>query len=71
MLVDNSGGSGIAADSLGDTPTTVALGTDVTHMHPAASGSAVWEGSLRDFRYFVSNVARLDQGVYLNCGAPA
>lgn len=47
----------------------VALGTDVTHMHPAASGSAVGEGSLRDFRYFVSSVARLDQGVYLNCGS--
>ena len=47
----------------------VALGTDVIHMHPAASGSALGEGSLRDFRYFVSNVARLDHGVYLNCGS--
>src|SRR5262249_3906568 len=27
------------------------------------------EGSLRDFRYFVSNVARLERGVYLNCGS--
>ena len=26
-------------------------------------------GSLRDFRYFVSNVARLERGVYLNCGS--
>ena len=38
-------------------------------MHPAASGAALGEGSLRDFRYFVSNVARLDGGVYLNCGS--
>lgn len=47
----------------------VALGTDITHMHPAASGAAIGEGSLRDFRYFVSNVARLEHGVYLNCGS--
>ena len=47
----------------------VAVGTDVIHMHPAASGAALGEGSLRDFRYFVSNVARLAGGVYLNCGS--
>jgi hypothetical protein len=47
----------------------VALGTDVIHMHPDASGSAIGDTSLRDFRYFVSNVAKLDRGVYLNCGS--
>jgi hypothetical protein len=47
----------------------VAIGTDIIHMHPAASGQALGEGSLRDFRYFVSNVARLEHGVYLNCGS--
>src|SRR5262245_42939696 len=47
----------------------VAIGTDITHMHPAASGSAIGEGSLRDFRYFVANVSRLENGVYLNCGS--
>ena len=47
----------------------VAVGTDIIHMHPDASGSAVGEGSLRDFRYFASNVARLAGGVYLNCGS--
>jgi hypothetical protein len=47
----------------------IAIGTDIIHMHPAASGAALGEGSLRDFRYFVSNVARLEQGVYLNCGS--
>src|SRR6185503_16007895 len=47
----------------------VAIGTDIIHMHPSASGAAIGEGSLRDFKYFVSNVARLERGVYLNCGS--
>jgi hypothetical protein len=47
----------------------VAVGTDVTHMHPQASGAAIGDTSLRDFRYFASSVARLDRGVYLNCGS--
>jgi hypothetical protein len=47
----------------------VAVGTDIIHMHPAASGAAIGEGSLRDFRYLTSNVARLERGVYLNCGS--
>ncbi len=47
----------------------VALGTDIIHMHPDADGRSLGEGSLRDFRYFVSNVARLEHGVYLNCGS--
>lgn len=47
----------------------VALGTDIIHMHPLASGAAIGEGSLRDFRYLVSSVARLGHGVYLNCGS--
>ncbi len=54
-----------------DIPVTVhiGMGTDIIHMHPAASGSAQGEGSLRDFRYLVSNVGRLADGVYLNCGS--
>ena len=61
----------LAAAARLDIPVTVhvAIGTDITHMHPAASGAAIGEGSLRDFRYFVSNVARLERGVYLNCGS--
>jgi hypothetical protein len=47
----------------------VAIGTDIIHMHQDASGAAIGDGSLRDFRYFVSNVARLEKGVYLNCGS--
>ncbi len=59
-----------AAGRLG-VPVTVhvAIGTDIIHMHPAASGAALGEGSLRDFRYFTSNVAKLERGVYLNCGS--
>jgi hypothetical protein len=47
----------------------VAVGTDIIHMHPQASGAAIGDASLRDFRYFVSTVARLEGGVYLNCGS--
>ncbi len=47
----------------------VAIGTDIIHMHPAASGEAIGGTSLRDFRYFTSFVARLEAGVYLNCGS--
>lgn len=47
----------------------VALGTDIIHMHPQASGAAIGEASLRDFKYFVTCVSRLEGGVYLNCGS--
>jgi len=60
----------VAADRLGIPLTVhVAVGTDIIHMHPAAPGAAIGEGSLRDFRYFISNIARLERGVYLNCGS--
>lgn len=61
----------LAAAARLEIPVTVhvAIGTDIVHMHPAADGAAIGEGSLRDFRYFVSNVARLRGGVYLNCGS--
>lgn len=60
----------VAAHRLG-VPLTihVAVGTDIIHMHPAASGADIGETSLRDFRYFTSCVARLAGGVYLNCGS--
>jgi hypothetical protein len=47
----------------------VAIGTDILHMHPSTSGSAIGEASLRDFRYLAANVAKLERGVYLNCGS--
>jgi hypothetical protein len=61
----------LAAAARLEIPVTVhvAMGTDIIHMHPAASGAAIGEGSLRDFRYFVSSIARLERGVYLNCGS--
>ena len=54
-----------------DVPVTVhvAIGTDIVHMHPAASGAAIGATSLRDFQYFTSSVARLAGGVFLNCGS--
>ena len=61
----------LAAAARLEIPVTVhiGIGTDIIHMHPAASGAALGEGSLRDFRYLASNVGRLEQGVYLNCGS--
>lgn len=60
----------VAAHRLGIPMTVhVAIGTDVIHMHHAASGAAIGETSLRDFRFFTSCVARLRGGVYLNCGS--
>ena len=60
----------VAAHHLGIPLTVhVAVGTDIIHMHPAASGADIGETSLRDFRYFTACVARLTGGVYLNCGS--
>jgi hypothetical protein len=63
--------STVAAAARLEIPVTVhvGVGTDIIHMHPAASGAALGEGSLRDFRYLVSIVARLAHGVFLNCGS--
>ncbi len=47
----------------------VGIGTDIIHMHPLASGAALGEGSLRDFRYLTTAVSRLAGGVYVNCGS--
>jgi hypothetical protein len=60
----------VAAERLGIPLTVhVALGTDIIHMHTDASGAAIGDTSLRDFRYFTSSIARLQHGVYLNCGS--
>jgi hypothetical protein len=60
----------VAAHRLGIPVTVhVAIGTDIIHMHPDASGAAIGDTSLRDFRYFTSAVCRLSRGVYLNCGS--
>jgi hypothetical protein len=61
----------LAAASRHQVPVTVhvGVGTDIVHMHPAASGESIGAGSLRDFRYVTSFVARLEGGVFLNCGS--
>jgi hypothetical protein len=54
-----------------DIPATVhvAIGTDIIHMHPDADGSAIGEGSMRDFRLLASVISDLEGGVYLNLGS--
>jgi hypothetical protein len=47
----------------------VGIGADIIHMHRAADGSRIGEGSLRDFRLFASVVADLEGGVYINLGS--
>jgi hypothetical protein len=48
----------------------VAVGTDIIHAHPQASGSNMGEASYRDFRLFCSMARELDGGgVYLNVGS--
>jgi hypothetical protein len=47
----------------------VAIGTDIVHMHPSASGAAIGEASLNDFHRLAERVARLEGGVYLNAGS--
>jgi hypothetical protein len=47
----------------------VALGTDITHMHPSTSGAALGETSLADFRLLSERVGRLEGGAYLNIGS--
>jgi hypothetical protein len=49
---------------------TVAIGTDVNHMHPSFDGAAWGAASLRDFDTFVDEVADLDAGgVFLLAGS--
>ena len=53
-------------------PVTVhaAIGTDITHQHPAADGAAIGDTSLRDFRRLAGSVPALHEGgVVLNIGS--
>jgi hypothetical protein len=61
----------IAARRLG-IPLSVhaALGAEIIHQHPAASGAAIGDTSHRDFRRLAHSLARLDDGgVVLNLGS--
>lgn len=47
----------------------VAVGTDIIHIHPSASGAAIGATSHLDFRLFCAQVADLQGGAYLNIGS--
>jgi len=47
----------------------VAVGTDIIHIHPSASGEAIGATSHHDFRLFCAQVANLQGGAYLNIGS--
>jgi hypothetical protein len=47
----------------------VALGTDIVHMHPCASGTLTGEATLKDFRLACAMVADLAGGVWMNLGS--
>lgn len=48
----------------------VAIGTDIIHAHPKASGKALGETTYHDFRLFCTMAKELDSGgVYLNVGS--
>lgn len=67
----NGGMSILAAGARTGVPVTVhvALGTDITHMHPSASGAAIGESSMADFHRLAECVSRLEGGVFLNIGS--
>ena len=47
----------------------VALGTDIVHMHPQASGADTGEASLTDFRILCRVVHGMSEGLWLNIGS--
>ncbi len=47
----------------------VALGTDIIHIHPSASGADIGKTSHQDFRLFCSEISGLQGGAYLNVGS--
>jgi hypothetical protein len=62
----------LAAACRARVPVTVhlAIGTDIPHMHPAASGEALGAATHHDFRLFCAMVKQMDSGgVYLNWGS--
>jgi len=47
----------------------VALGTDITHMHPEADGASIGKCSMKDFHTFTKAVMEMEGGLYLNVGS--
>jgi hypothetical protein len=61
----------LAAWKLGVTATVhAAIGAEIIHQHPAASGAAIGDTSHRDFRRLAAGLERIDDGgVVLNLGS--
>lgn len=61
----------LAAAARSNLPVTVhvAIGTDITHMHPEMNGAATGALSHFDFRLFCAMVATLENGVFINLGS--
>ncbi|MEX1314491.1 MAG: hypothetical protein AB1Z38_09945 [Desulfotignum sp.] len=47
----------------------VALGTDILHMHPRFDAAACGQASMHDFHTFAAQIARLENGVFINAGS--
>jgi len=54
-----------------DIPVTVhvAIGTDIIHMHPDFDAAACGAASHYDFKWFASNISKLEKGVFINAGS--
>jgi deoxyhypusine synthase len=52
-------------------PTTVhvAIGTDITHIHPSASGKNIGQTSMHDLKLLTAMMCELEGGVYVNVGS--
>ncbi|MBI4404379.1 MAG: hypothetical protein HY537_09475 [Deltaproteobacteria bacterium] len=47
----------------------IAVGTDITHIHPSFDPAKTAEASYRDFLLFASLVSDLEDGIYVNVGS--
>ncbi len=61
----------LAAGARLNLPVTVhvALGTDILHMHPRFDAAACGQASMHDFHTFTAQIARLENGVFINAGS--
>ena len=72
MEVKHANSSVLVAAYKHGIPVTIhlAIGTDIPHMHPAASGAALGDTTHHDFRLFCALVQQMHPGgVYLNWGS--
>ncbi len=52
-----------------DVTVHIAIGTDTIHVHPKADGAVLGESTYIDFKKFTGHIAKLEGGVYINCGS--